>query len=362
MMQYHVHKTSLKRFRILIVFSMLLGGAMSCTKLADGPEPAQSEKIGKGFYVLNQGNYTAGNASLSFFNYDSAKMQHHLFYQKNGIPLGDVGQSITIWNQYAYIVVNNSGIIWVVNKDSGLISAKLSGLQSPRYMQIISSEKAYVSDFYYKGITVFHPGTLQLLGTINTGKTTENLLYFEDKVFVTNWSQFNQTSENNTIQVIDVLSDQLIDSIVLVKEPNSMVIDKFNRLWVLCSGGFMEEETPALFQINTLTHEVEQRFDFASAMMSPNQLVINSDRDTLFFINQDIYMMPVASETLPTMPMIIKGNRNFYALEYDPVLKQILVSDAGNYMQQGHIYRFRCDGTLIDSLQAGIIPGSFAFN
>jgi hypothetical protein len=124
----------------------------------------------------------------------------------------------------------------------------------------------------------------------------------------------------------------------------------------------MGEEVPALYRINAITNEIEQQYHFPSADMSPNQLVINATADTLFYINIDVFRMSVDDASLPEAAFIEAENRNFYSLAYDPAKRNIITGDAGNYMQPGYIYRFRYDGMLIDSLQAGIIPGYFAFN
>jgi DNA-binding beta-propeller fold protein YncE len=351
----------MKKYYLLII-SALIFFLVSCSVDNVQPDIIWPENLGKGFYVLNQGNYTAGNATLSFYRYDSAKMENNLFFRRNGIPLGDVAQSLTFWNNYAFIVVNNSSTIWAINSNTSIVAGKLSGLHSPRFIQIISNEKSYVSDLLTPGITVFNTSTLQLIGTIPTGKSTEQLLIFQNKVFAANWSDYNQTAPNNTIQIIDVALDQLSDSIVVAKEPNSMVLDKNNKLWVLCSGGFMNEEIPALFRINAETNEIEARFNFGNIAISPEQLSINGSRDKLFFLNKSIYQMGISDTELPLQPFISQGQRNFYTLAIEPQSGEILVTDAGNYTQNGYVFRFRSDGILIDSVRAGIIPGFIGFN
>lgn len=351
----------MKKHNILII-SVLMILMASCSVDEVQPDTIWPENLGKGFYVLNQGNYTAGNATLSFYRYDSAKMENNLFFRRNGIPLGDVAHSLTFWNNYAFIVVNNSSTIWAINSNTSIVAGKLSGLHSPRFVQVISSEKAYVSDLLTPGITVFNTASLQILGTIPTGKSTEQLLNFQNKVFAANWSDYNQTAPNNTIQIIDIVLDKLSDSIVVGKEPNSMVLDKFNKLWVLCSGGFMNEEIPALFRINAETNEIEARFNFSDIEISPEQLSINGSRDELFFINNGIFKMEVTDTELPLQPFIFEGQRNFFTLAIEPQTGEILVTDAGNYTQNGYVFRFRSDGMLIDSVRTGIIPGFIGFN
>lgn len=347
--------------QLVVVFIVAIM-VMSCTKKPVPIDPTPVSTLGKGFYVINQGNFTSGNSSLSYFRYDSSKMINNIFYRINGIPLGDVGHSMAFWKTFAFVVVNNSGTIWAINSGTGAIMGKLSGLQSPRYVCVIDDNKSYVSDLNIPGITVFKTSTMANLGTIQTGKRVENMLLYKNKVFAANWTQYNQTKPNNSIQVIDAAFDRLSDSIVLVKEPNSMVIDKNNKLWVLCSGGYLNEEIPALFKINPENLTIEKRYNFPNKQMSPDQLSINPSRDTLFFLNQDIFRMSIDAQSIPSQPFINRGNRNFFALAIAPGTSQIVVTDAGNWVQNGYVYRFNPNGMLVDSLKVGIIPGFIGFN
>jgi hypothetical protein len=346
----------------LFYFLFTLLVIQSCSIGDDDPDPIFPKGLGKGFYVVNQGGFTAGNASLSFFNYDTAKMTNNVFYKLNNAPLGDVAQSMTFDGDYAYIVINNSGLIYIIDAQSGYFLNKIVGLTSPRYYLPIDSQKAYISDFIDKGITVVNPNNLQIQGVIQTGKSTENLVLIGTKVFATNWSQYNQTGPNNTIQVIDAAMDKLVDSIQVVKEPNSMVVDKNKKLWVLCSGGYMNEEIPALHCINPDNHEIVKTLYFESNELSPEHLTLNGTGDTLYYINQSVYRLGINDNQLPNQAFIHNGTHNFFTIGVDPENSQIVVTDAGNYVQNGNIFRYSPDGILIDSAQAGIIPGYIGYN
>lgn len=50
--------------------------------------------------------------------------------------------------------------------------------------------------------------------------------------------------------IIDTETDVLIDSIQVGIEPNSMVVDRDQNIWVLCSGGYDNEEMPSLWKVN----------------------------------------------------------------------------------------------------------------
>ncbi len=344
-------------YLFIIVFTF-----QSCSIDNNNPDPVYPKGLGKGFYVVNQGNFTAGNSTLSFFNYDTVKMTNNIFYKINKAPLGDVAQSMTFSGDKAYIVINNSGLVYVIDSWTGIFINKIVGLTSPRYYLPIDSHKAYISDFVEKGISVVDPNTLQLLGVIQTGKSTENLAIIGTKVFATNWSEYGMTRQNNTVQVIDAAIDKLVDSIQVAKEPNSLVVDKNKNLWVLCSGGYMNEEIPVLYCINPETLQIIKKFDFPSLELSPEHLTINGTGDTLYYLNYGVYRMSINDAQLPEQAFINAGIHYFFTMGVDPVNSQIIVTDALNYVQNGLLFRYSADGVLIDSTQTGIIPGFVGYN
>lgn len=331
--------------------------------IGDDIVPANPPEIlGQGFFVVNEGNFTVGNSSLSFYSYDSARMFNNVFFEKNGAPLGDVAVSIDFFRNTAFVVVNNSGFIYLINKNSLEFIAKITGLQSPRQIHIVDAEKAFISDLQSDSLIIFNPITLDYIGAIGLGKSSEAMLSVNEKLFVANWSSYYQSSPNNTIMVVDWLSNQLADSIVVAKEPNSMVLDKDNKLWVLCSGGFMNEELPALFRINPINLDIMQTYYFEDITTSPHQLCINGGGDTLYYLNNGVFRFHIDGKALPETPFIEMGERNFYSLAVEPHLSHILVTDAINFLQDGYVFRFRPNGMLIDSIRAGIIPGQIRFN
>jgi hypothetical protein len=60
---------------------------------------------------------------------------------------------------------------------------------------------------------------------------------------------------------------------------------------------------------------------------------------------------------LPTVPLI---NRSFYSIGFNN--NHIYGTDAVDYVQQGWSYRYAVDGSVVDSVRTGIIPGGYCFN
>lgn len=355
--------------RITIAIGFILLILSSCTK-----SPVETVYFNftgnRGVYIVNEGNFMYGNSSLSFYNPDEKRVYNQVFQARNGAPLGDVAQSMILWNNLGFIVVNNSGKIYVIDSRTGAFAGNISGLSSPRYVHIINSKKAYVTDLYACKITIFNPATFQITGIIPVRNSvsgfnrhdTEQMIQYKNFVFTNCWSY------DNKILVINSNTDQLVDSIEVFKQPNSMVIDKDNKIWVMTDGGFDGNpygyEKPGLLKIDAETREVERSFRF-SLGDHPFGLCLNNTKDTLLFINRHVWKMAITDKSLPDQPFITSNYSDvyggFYSLGIDPETSEIYVGDAIDHQQNGLCYRYSLSGKLLDQFKVGISPGNFAF-
>lgn len=330
-----------------------------------------------GVFVCNEGNFMFGNASLSFYDSDSGEVFDDIFYNTNGFPLGDVCQSMTLSGDDGFVVMNNSGKVYVVDNKDVSYKAAIRGLVSPRYMKIISPTKAYITDLYSPSITVIDPKTYKITGYLFVGygsikgrvNGTEQMARRGDDIYTCSWSQ------NNKVYKIDSRIDKLVDSVVVTKQPNSIVVDKNGKLWVLSDGGYVGspygQENAALTRINGETLEVELVLPFEDIDTSPSRLSINSSGDMLYFINGDkngnskssygVYSMSVSEESLPRVPLIENGGRLIYALGVDPINEDIYIADAIDHTQSSIIYRYNRYGIQEDKFKGGITTCSFTF-
>jgi hypothetical protein len=319
-----------------------------------------------GVFIVNEGIYLQDNASLSFFNKQGSKMYNDIFFIANETSLGDVACSMIINGTRGYIAVNNSGKIYAIDTRDIRFIGKITGLSSPRYVHIVNDTKGYITDLYSKKISIFNPSDNTITGEIDVNNhssfnqhATEQMVSYGRYVFIACWSFDNQ------VLVLDTLMDQVADSITVPKQPNSLVIDKNNKLWVLSDGGFTGssygQENAALTRINPETREIEQILQFPSLDDSPVDLTMNGSGDTLFFILRGIHRLSIADPGLPTEAFIKPRNYDYYSLAIDPANSVIYAGDALDYQQNGLVYRFYPGGALIDSFRVGINPGFFCF-
>ncbi|MGL5891001.1 MAG: YncE family protein, partial [Bacteroidia bacterium] len=287
-----------KGFQFALFLGLLLF-AVSCKQdpLPEPvPAPAGGILPGQGMFITGEGNFQFGNATVYYWKPGDTIASGDLFQPANQRPLGDVCHSMTIVGNRAYVVVNNSGKIEIVNLSDFKSTTVINGFTSPRYLLPVSSTKAYVSDLYANAISVVDLVTNTITGSIALSGKTEQLLLHNGEVFVTN-------TESDKLYVINPQTDQLTDSIQVAKGGSSLVLDANNKVWVLCSGNWQGTLPGGLFRINPATHQVEQNWSIATGS-GVKGLCTNQQRDQLLFIRTDVFRMNITDQQLPTQPFI----------------------------------------------------------
>ncbi len=343
----------MKTYSIIDILFCLLLCIISCTPSDDTMDTAFPG--GEGIFIVNEGNFMAGNGSVSFYSFDSRKVYDDVFSRVNGRPLGDVPNSMVISGKKGFIVVNNSGKIEVVEINSMKSVGSITNLNSPRQMLVINDTKAYVSSLYSTKLYVINTESYSVSGQIEIRRSSEAMLMKDNLAFVSCWSGGNE------IIVINTLNDSVIDSIKVGQEPESMAFDKNGKLWVLCSGGYTGEYYPEIDMINTSTRRIEKIFKFDSNKFYPYSLCINSSGDTLYYIAKYVWELPVMSLQLPSEPLIKDSGRTYYKINAGPSDGRLYITNAVDYQQRGYLLMAGRNGEIIDSVRVGIIPGAMCF-
>jgi YVTN family beta-propeller protein len=353
--------------QILFKIGLVAGSLVLLLSCADeNPVPPVDIKNGSSVFIVNEGNYMFANGSLSYYHPESREVENKVFYRVNGFDLGDVAQSMYIYDSLGYIVVNNSARIDVINIHTFQYVGTIGGLSSPRYVHIVNPIKGYITDLYAKSIAIFNPQTFKVTGGIPVDNhsenyyqhSTEQMVSFGKYLFINCWSF------DNKVLMIDTETDQVTDSIETGIQPVAMVLDALGKLWVLTDGGFPGNpfgyEQPGLSRYDAATLALEQTFLFPLED-NPLDVQLNGTADTLYLINNHVWKLPVTAGEFPVTPFVEKGNRLFFALGVDPVSSEVYVSNAIDYLQPGLVYCFSPQGQPIDTFNVGISPGYFCF-
>jgi YVTN family beta-propeller protein len=354
----------MKQIRIsTLIMASLIIVTSACHKK---PElPASNYTNGTGVYIFHEGQFNHNNGSVSFFNKKDSTVTNNLYEAaNNNTPLGDIVQSMTLYSNKGYIVVNNSQKVEIVNLDNFRHEATLTGLSSPRYLYVVDFRKAYISDWISNNIKIVNLSTNAITGTIATGAGPEQMIRYGNSIYVANNGGFG---DDSTVFVIDVITNTVTDTIYTAAlKPTAMKLDKNNKLWILCSGSYgadytvTTDDTPAkLVMVDPSTNTVLQSVVIGNLGDHPFRLAINKTKDILYYENFGIYKMAITDVTAPTLPFITK---NFYGIDVDPNTDIIYGADAKDFTVKGEIYKYSNTGVFMDSYSVGIVPSGFVFN
>lgn len=349
---------------LCLAAALLIAALPGCMKWDYDDKPEDFEAAPTGLFVLCEGNFQYGNATLSYYDPSAKTVQNEVFMRANGMRLGDVAQSMTIYGGRAWIVVNNSHVIFVVDPDTFREVGRIEDLTSPRFIHFISPEKAYVSQIWDNRIFIVNPQTYSITGHIRVPGMTMESGSTEQMVQQGRYVYCNCWSYNNTIIKIDTATDEVVGSLAVGIQPQSIALDVNGYLWALTDGGYDGSpygyEAPRLYRIDTESFTIDREFRFRLAD-APRDLQLNGRGDELYWVNGDIWRMSVNSQRLPAEPFLPERGTKYYALTVSPLTGEVYVADAIDYQQQGMIYRYSPEGELLDEFYVGINPGAFCW-
>lgn len=327
--------------RYLLILSLALLWA-GCEKEQETPDPIPTEPLGQGVFILNEGNFMAGNASLSYLDTQSGQVMHGLFQQANNESLGDVLQSMIIHQERAYLVVNNSGKIEVTDPESMDRVGTINGFVSPRYMLGVNEQKAYVTDLFGNSITVVDLVGNAISGGIAVGGWTEELAIFAGQVVVAG-------AGSGYLYFLDPQTDVLTDSLYLGASPSRLRIDAEGHLWVLCSGSWDGSENPKLVRIRPQRTGMKEAFPLPEANSYYSRLDISADGRSLFVLGQDVWMMDLGQKNPAFELWIESGGMTFYGLSVSPFDDRLYLTDAVDFVQRGTLMVYSETGQALGS-------------
>ncbi len=330
----------------------------------DDDDDSISGIFSDGVFITNEGAYGAGNGSVSFYAYNGDTLTNEIFKSINNRSLGDVVQSLTVYNDKAYIVVNISNKIEIFQSHDFIEHGVITDLTSPRYFVGINKNKGYVTQWGEDGVVkVIDLDALAVTKTISVGAGPEHLIYLNNYVYIANSGGL---TNDNTISVIDPSTDEVVKTITLDGDsPRDFAVDANGDLWVLCYGyieydysdwSVISETASKLIRIDPTTNEVAQTITI-SDNQHPTCLESGINGNNLFygggFGYQGIYKMDITATSAPTTSLL---DKYFYGFNINSETGNIFALEAPSFTANGTLWRYDASGTELGSYEAGIGP------
>jgi hypothetical protein len=292
-----------------------------------------------GFWLVNEGNFNQGNASLSFYNLQEKKIANYVFKAQNNRPLGDVFQSMAQVGDQWVLSINNGNQLIVCDQDMNFLKT-INGLETPRYILPIDDKNCLVTSL--KGNIIYKVniqyGSIQKF--YDADAWTEKIYAIENEIFVAQKQIGFQNSPNNKILKLNK-QGALISEYLMEKNIKDFLV-KNNELYVLVSNDsqtFLEKVNVQ----NNKKESFELQGNYSFLSFSDNNLYLaggktvgkwnksNQKVDFLFNVNKVTYGFLVENE-------------------------QIYLSDAKDYVRKGNLLIYNQKGLVLDSLETGLIP------
>jgi hypothetical protein len=323
-----------------------------------------------GIFILNEGTFMANNGSVSYFNPDSGTVINNLFENINGRTLGDVVQAMGIAGDKAYIVVNGSGKVEIVNLETFETVAEPMIISYPRFFLKVDKEKGYITSGNMQGYVYVADLTNDVVyDSIETGFGPESMVRLNNYVYVANSGGW---SVDSTLDIIDVRSDMVTGTLVVGDVPSDMALDGDNNLWVYCKGyatyswdapyDLISETKARLVKINTVTNAIAWEGEVGTAGQyagTPPKLAVSADGDYLYYLRPDgVYKTEIRNPSLAVGP-VLEGS--YYGLDVNPETGDLYLFQS-SFTGNGSMFVVNPVTGKTDTYTVGIGPSGAVFN
>ncbi len=356
----------------LIIFYFISLLLISCDE--NTPEPVNNLLYQNGVFIVNEGNFSDSDGSLSFYSLEDEEVTNQVFEEVNERPLAAVFQSLRFYDGKGFLIDQNGRMEVVQESDLSSLHSISTNLIIPRYFAGYQSS-GYVTDWgpyddnfnsNESRIHVYDLTTMEVLEEIETSSRPEDILLVNDKLYVAN-------SGTNLVSVYDPADNSLLTETEVSLGPTRFVVDNHDNLWVICTGAFIS--TGALTGINTTTDAVMFTLDLAN--YPPNgRIAINGTGDEIYFMTEQfsedftsttntVYSVRLSADgsgsDIAGEPQEIVSGTNWYGLGFDPVNEVLYIADAAAFQANGQVFQFGIQGSELGNFNVERGPRDFVF-
>jgi hypothetical protein len=348
----------MKTPRFATMLALLLAPIAGCITDPTAVSPEIPVPSAKGVYIVNEGNFGRGNASLSYYDLESFRVYNDVFRAVNGKDLGDVAAGMTLRGNEGYVIVNNSQKIEVIDLRSNLNVATIQtgAGSSPRRMAFAGDSLALVTDLYGNAVLKVNLASRAVTGAIPVGANPEGIAVAAGKAYVAN-SGFGF---GNSLTVIGLATMSVLRTVTVADNPNGVQVTPGGMVYVVCAGSYGDfgdpaDDTPA--KIMVIDPAADTVTD--SLFIGGHAMDIAIGLDGIGYVASGIEVLRVDTRANTVTGTFKPGT--FYSVGVEAASGDVYLTDPKTYVQPGTVYVYAPNGQLRNQFDTGLIPGSFAF-
>lgn len=359
------------------VFRSLLWGLVASSLLAacstSDPQPS-SGKYGRGTLIINEGNFSQGNGSVSFMKEDGT-VENGIFEAENGgNSIGGIIQSVRGYSLGFFannadklaIVTNAQDKVIICDADTLKAVAVIQGSSAVENPQAFASvgERGFVTN-WGPIADAFGPNPKGFLTEINLRTRT-----FTRKIPLNGVRPQGIVSANNKIYVADNNSNKVLifdasgnqtGSITVANQPDKLVTDALGKIWVICNSdpdfvNFIDNKG-TLVKINPSTDQIEATINNVPCDGFNSKIAVSADR---VFVLSGKKVFAVNTDTNAVFEFINNTDFGLYGLGVNPITQEVFIGEA-TFTQASRVRQLSPTGNLKREVTAGVGTNGFLF-
>lgn len=307
-------------------------------------------------YVLNSGNMGNNNATLTMYDLESEEIDPDYFMTQNGRGLGDTAQDMIVYGDKMYIAVYGESTIEVTDLWAKSIK-QIRTEGQPRNL-VADGGKVYVT--YYNGyVARLDTASLEVEATVAVGRNPEQLAVANNKIYVANSGGMDYSTPvgyDKTVSVVDISTFAETEKIEVVLNPTKIQADERGNVYVISMGNY--GDVP-----NTLQRIDGQTDEVSVLEACPNATDMTYLDGVLYTYYSQWTASGLPSTTFTSYNTTTGATENWIK-DGTAIAQPYSVSATGacvyvaesDYTNNGDVYAFDTDGSLIVSIEAGLNP------
>ena len=305
--------------------------------------PSQSlanDSFSSGIYILNEGTFTFGNASISYYDPQTNQLIQSVFEAANGRKIGDVLQSATVDGGNIWLSVNNSQKVEKVDLKTLKAEIIYAGFGSPRHTCIGPEGQIIVTELYSQGVRWVDTVSACVTRHEQTGGWTEFIEKLNGSIYVMIRKTLNDNSTNEGVWVFGEGSSQFLST---NGTPLAMTQSK-GQIYLIV------ESTDSIYQVQTIQGQSVQVLGQLADSGIPSNLQPGFNND-LFFLQSGLWTYSNGTAT-----KVFDKDGIWYGYAVDYARQEVYLFDAKDYVSRGMAYRLNSSYTVVASFETGVIP------
>ena len=319
--------------------------------------------VEEGIYVLNNGKFGSNNSTITYYNpVTQASDVTDVYAAQNSRGLGDSGQDILCNGKYIYLAVYNSNRISVMTRDfvevASITPERDGQPQSPRSLAY-ADNKLYVS-LYDGYVAKINTSNFTVEAQVQVGRNPEGLAVSNGKLFVANSGGMDYNTPvgyDKTVSVINLKKFEVEKTITVEINPTVLKTVDNGDVYCISMGNYgdvpntLQKINPKDYTVTAVGNATEMATDGKKLYLMLSQYDVNWNQTISYPVYDTEKGEMLSGEWLKDASAIVKP----YKLSYEPVTEYLYLTSS-DYRNDGDVYVYKTDGTLVTKFGAGLNP------